>query len=153
MPEFGTWTPHAWHWWAAGVALALVEMVTPGFGLLWLGVAAVLVGSVLFLIPTFTLVGQAVLFAVLAAVLLLATRRWLGRTALNEVAPAGPPLNERTSQYLGRVLTLETAIANGQGRARLDDGAWIVHGPDGLPAGAPVRVVGVDGTALRVEAA
>jgi membrane protein implicated in regulation of membrane protease activity len=98
-------------------------------------------------------VGQAVLFAVLAALLLLATRRWLGDRGAVEVAPPGPPLNARTSQYVGRVLTLETAIANGQGRARLDDGAWIVYGPDGLPAGSSVRVVGVDGTALRVEAA
>ncbi|MBB6255278.1 NfeD family protein [Nitrospirillum iridis] len=152
MPDFTDWTPHAWHWWAAGVALALVEMVTPGFGLLWLGVAAVLVGSVLFLVPSFALVGQAVLFAVLAAALLLATRRLLGPMAGTPETPP-TPLNDRAGQYLGRVLTLETAIANGQGRARLDDGAWIVYGPDGLPAGAPVRVVGVEGTALRVEAA
>ncbi|TWB64214.1 NfeD family protein [Nitrospirillum viridazoti] len=152
MPDFTAWTPHAWHWWAAGVALALVEMVTPGFGLLWLGVAAVLVGTALFLFPALALAGQAVLFAVLAAGLLLATRRWLGGGRVEE-APPGPPLNARASQYVGRVLTLETPITNGQGRARLDDGAWIVYGPDGLAAGATVRVVGVDGTALRVEAA
>ncbi|MDZ5649297.1 NfeD family protein [Nitrospirillum sp. BR 11828] len=152
MPDFTAWTAHAWHWWAAGVALALVEMITPGVGLLWLGVAAVLVGCVLFLVPALPLVAQVVLFAVLAAALLVITRRWLGR---NGTATQAPPerLNERGALYLGRVVTLETAIVNGQGRARLDDGAWLVHGPDGLPAGAAVRVVGLDGTALRVEAA
>ncbi|MEA1674417.1 hypothetical protein [Nitrospirillum sp. BR 11163] len=91
MPDLADWTPHAWHWWAAGVALALVEMVTPGFGLLWLGLAAVLVGTVLFLIPSFALMGQAVLFAALAAALLIATRRWLGGAGGGgETAPYPP---------------------------------------------------------------
>jgi membrane protein implicated in regulation of membrane protease activity len=48
---------------------------------------------------------------------------------------------------------LETALAaGGHGRLRLGDTTWAATGPDGLPAGARVRVVGAQGTVLRVEA-
>ncbi|MDE1145287.1 MAG: NfeD family protein [Azospirillaceae bacterium] len=151
MPNLADWTPHAWHWLAAGVALALVELLLPGIGLLWLGVAGMLVGAVLFLFPAFGLVGQLVLFALLSVALLVATRRLLGPG--RATSQQASPLNERTSLYVGRVLTLETAITNGQGRAHLDDGTWIVQASQDLPAGSTVRVVGVDGTALKVEAA
>ena len=45
-----------------------------------------------------------------------------------------------------------TAIVNGQGKARVGDSLWLAEGPD-LPAGAPVEVVGVDGSTLKVKAA
>ena len=41
------------------------------------------------------------------------------------------------------------AIEQGSGKARLGDGVWKVSGPE-LPVGARVRVVGVDGTILKV---
>jgi membrane protein implicated in regulation of membrane protease activity len=40
----------------------------------------------------------------------------------------------------------------GNGKARVGDGYWKVRGPD-LPAGSAVRVTGVEGTVLIVEAA
>jgi membrane protein implicated in regulation of membrane protease activity len=40
-------------------------------------------------------------------------------------------------------------IEHGSGKAKLGDGVWKVSGPE-LPAGARVRVVGVDGVVLKV---
>ena len=40
-------------------------------------------------------------------------------------------------------------IVQGSGKAKLGDGFWKVCGPD-LPAGARVRVTGVNGTILTV---
>ena len=45
---------------------------------------------------------------------------------------------------------LDTPIAGGQGRIRVDDSVWRITGPD-APAGASVRVVRVDGATLVVE--
>ncbi len=61
-----------------------------------------------------------------------------------------PALNRRGEQYVGRVITLDNAIVNRTGKVRLDDTSWKVEGDD-LPAGARVKVVGVDGVVLRVE--
>jgi membrane protein implicated in regulation of membrane protease activity len=63
-----------------------------------------------------------------------------------------PNLNRRAEQYIGRRFVLETAIVNGQGKARVGDSLWLAEGPD-LPAGSPVEVVGVDGSTLKVKAA
>jgi len=59
-------------------------------------------------------------------------------------------LNRRAEQLIGRVVVLDQAIANGVGRARIDDAFWVVAGPD-LPAGSRVRVVAVDGMTLKVQ--
>jgi hypothetical protein len=66
--------------------------------------------------------------------------------------PAHPTLNRRGADLIGRTFLLERAIASGQGRVRVGDTLWLVRGPD-LPVGATVRVVGVDGATLVVEAA
>ena len=63
-----------------------------------------------------------------------------------------PDLNRRGSQYVGRVVALDSAIETGRGRVRLGDTVWTVEGPD-LPESTPVRIVGSDGAVLRVEAA
>jgi inner membrane protein len=48
------------------------------------------------------------------------------------------------------VYTLSEAIVQGRGKAQVGDGSWIVAGSD-APAGARVRVLGVEGTVLQVE--
>ena len=52
---------------------------------------------------------------------------------------------------MGQVFHLTEAIVDGRGRMKVADTMWRVAGPD-LPAGAKVRVVGVEGTVLRVNA-
>ena len=60
-----------------------------------------------------------------------------------------PNLNQRGLQYVGSELVLVEPIEQGSGKARLGDGVWKVSGPE-LPAGARVRVTGVNGTILTV---
>ena len=61
-----------------------------------------------------------------------------------------PDLNQRPAQLLGRIATVEQAIAYGRGRVRIGDTLWMAEGPD-LPAGAEVRVTAADGAVLKVE--
>jgi membrane protein implicated in regulation of membrane protease activity len=136
-----------WHWWALGGALAIVEAFLPGFVFLWLGVAAGLVGCLLWLWPGLGPDFQVLIFAALAVASVAGWRRW----QIAYPAPSDQPnLNRRGAQYLGRRFDLVEPIARGRGRIKLGDSSWMVTGPD-LPAGQTVEVIGADGAVLQVR--
>lgn len=138
-----------WHWWVLAALFVVIEMLVPGTFMLWLGVAAAVAGLLLLAWPEAPLAWQFVAFAITAVVSVFAWRRLQKRRPAASEAPA---LNQRTALYLNRVYTLVKPIENGMGMAKVDDSVWSVSGPD-LPAGARVRVTGVEGTVLKVEAA
>ncbi|MFV3128062.1 NfeD family protein [Niveispirillum sp. KHB5.9] len=138
-----------WYWWCLALVLAALEMFIPGAAFLWIGGAAALVGLVVLSVDI-GLPAQLVLFGVLAVL------AWFLSRLVSRSDPAdghASTLNRRGEQYLGQVLTLEAPILNGFGRAKVGDTVWRVAGLADLPEGARVRVTGVDGTVLRVEAA
>lgn len=137
-----------WSWWVLGLLLAGVEVLVPGSTFIWFAVAAVIVGALAFVIDMSWQV-EVVLFAVLSVVVLLAGRRFYG----GREAPKDDGLvNDRLARQVGRVVVLDTGIANGTGHARLDDTVWRVEGPD-LPAGTSVRITGHRSGRLVVERA
>jgi membrane protein implicated in regulation of membrane protease activity len=138
-----------WTWVVAGVVLIGLEMLAPGVFLIWLGLAAVLTGIAQWALEL-SWQGQALGFAVLAAAA-VALGRVLTRNR-DEEDPARPALNRRGHTLVGRIFVLDSPIAAGAGRIRVDDSFWRVTGPD-APVGASVRVVRVDGTTLVVEPA
>lgn len=130
----------AWAWILAGLALAGLELAAPGIFLIWLGLAALATGLVAALAPL-PWQAQVLLFAGLAVAAVLLARR-LGRGHV-------PTLNRADRGLVGREGLLAEPIQDGAGRIRFDDTLWRITGPD-LPAGARVRVTGIDGTVLRV---
>jgi inner membrane protein len=138
-----------WHWWVVALVLVILEMVMPGFFLLWIGVAAGITGLLLLLVPASPWQLQFVVFGVLAIGSIVAARFYIRR---NPIETDDRTLNRRSEQYVGRVFTIDEAIINGIGKVRVGDSVWRAAGPD-LPAGERVKVVGVDGTMLKVEKA
>ena len=143
-----------WNWqsvtWAA-VALLLfaAETLAPGAFMLWLGLAAAVVFVGVLLVPGLPVLAQVAAFIVLSFISIQVYRTWFrGRERTSDQ----PSLNRRAEQLVGRVVPLDQAIVNGQGRVQIADAYWEVRGPD-LPAGAAVRIVGTDGMALRVQPA
>jgi len=136
-----------WHWLIAAVVLVLLEVFSPGVFFLWLGVAAALVGGALWLLPEMNWQTQFVLFALFSIVSIVVARVIIARRPIETDEPT---LNRRGEQYVGRVLVLDRAIENGVGRVRVDDTLWRVEGQDSA-ANTRVRVIGVDGTVLKVE--
>jgi hypothetical protein len=138
-----------WAWILLGLALMGLELLAPGVFFLWLGLAALLTGV---LDWAFGLSWQAAAlsFALLSVAAVLTGRAVTRHREDEDAAPAG--LNRRAHALVGRVFTLETPIAEGSGRIRVDDSSWRVVGPS-APAGASVRVVKVDGATLVVEIA
>jgi hypothetical protein len=138
-----------WDWWIAGLVLVILEIFAPGAVFLWLGVAAGVVGVVVFFVPEMDWKWQLVLFSALSVTSIVVSRRYLKRRPL---ATDHPDLNRRGQQYVGREFTLDEAISGGRGRVRVADSSWRVEGPD-LPAGSRIRVAGVDGAILKIEPA
>jgi membrane protein implicated in regulation of membrane protease activity len=141
--------PNQWTWWIVAVVLLVLEIFAPTSYLLWLGIAAGIVGFVVLLVSDMGLNHQLLLFAVLAVVCTVAGRLWIKR---RPISTENPTLNRRGSQYVGRVFTLREPICDGIGKVHVDDTIWKATGPD-LPAGARVRVTGLDGTVLTLESA
>ncbi len=138
----------AWSWWVLGLVLLALELVMPGFILVWFGAAAVLVG-VLALAVNWSVQTLALVWAALSIVLLVVGRRWFlgdGRRS------AEPLLNDRAGRLVGRVFTLAEPLGENGGNLRIDDGVWRITGPQ-LPAGSRVVVRGADGTTLVVAPA
>jgi hypothetical protein len=138
-----------WHWWAAGVVLVILEVFVSGAILLWVGIAAAVVGLVVLFVPALDWQYQFLIFGLLSVASIVVSRRYLMR---HPIETDRPELNRRGQQYVGRSFTLAEPIENGRGRLHVDDTMWKIGGPD-LAAGSQVRVVGVDGVILKVEAA
>ena len=138
----------SWHWWVAGVVFLILEMLAPGIFFLWLGVAAIIVGLLLWVLPMAWEI-QLVAFAILSVGSLVLYRWYLGQHPIETDAPT---LNRRGEQYVGEVYVLEEPIVNGFGKVKVGDSLWKVKGADS-ERGNRVRVVAVDGIILQVEAA
>lgn len=135
-------------WWLLALVLIGAELLAPGFFLLWIGLAAAAMGLVLIVLPPLSFLTEAVLFVALSLISCFVYWKFV-RNVLNEPSTA-PLLNRRAEQHIGRRYVLETAIVNGQGKARVGDSMWLVEGPE-LPVGTTIEVVGVEGATLRVK--
>ena len=136
-----------WHWGILAIALLIFEIATPGFFLLWIGIAAGLVGVLLWFMPGLGWEYQILIFAVLSVTTVVLWRRY---QQAHPITSDQPTLNRRGEQYVGRVFTLQEGIVNGVGKIKVDDSTWKVEGAD-CPAGTRIHVVGVDGVILKVE--
>ncbi|MFK8035090.1 MAG: NfeD family protein [Hyphomicrobiales bacterium] len=135
-----------WAWLIGGVILLALELVLPGSFLMWLGLAAIIVGGASFAVDLSWQVAW-VSFAVLAIVLLLVGRHFF---AANRTKSDRPHLNERGLAMIGRQMTLLEPISDGQGRVKIGDTFWRVQGPD-LAAGSRVEISDADGSTLIVS--
>lgn len=128
-----------WNWMVLGFVLLTLEILVPGVFLLWIGLAALIVGamSLMFWDAGFwSWEVQVVVFLALALLCAFAGKRIMGNSG---DATDQPLLNQRGSQLVGRTATLTEPITDGRGRVKIGDTMWRVSGPD-LPAGAKVRV-------------
>ena len=135
-----------WAWFALGVLLFVLETVLPGVHFLWFGLAAMVVCGVT-LLTGMSWALQLVSFVALSVLMVFLVRRF---ARVEGARTDEPDLNVRGAQYIGRTVLVEEAIQRGRGRVRVGDTVWQASGPD-LGQGAQARVVGCDGTVLRVE--
>ena len=137
-------------WWIVALVLIGIEVMVPGYFMLWIGIGAAATGLVVLLAPGLSFLSQALVFALLAFVSCAVYWYWL-RPKLQHNDVGSERLNRRGEQLIGGRYVLIEPIVNGRGKARVGDGQWLVSGPD-LPVGSTVEVVSVEGTTLQVRA-
>jgi len=139
-----------WSWWIAGFILLAAELVAPGVFLIWIGIAALVIGALSLLLWDAAFWAwqlQLVLFAALSIAFALLGRKYFGK---NREASDEPFLNQREASLVGRTATLQEPVVEGRGRIRLDDTWWSVNGED-MPAGTRVRIAAARGRTLTIE--
>lgn len=137
-------------WWLLALILIGVEMIAPGYFMLWIGIAAAVMGLLVLFAPGLPVIAQAVLFALLSIAACLAY--WKLIRPYTEQRDDQPLLNRRGARLVGQHLVLVEAIVNGRGKVKVGDGSWIAVGPD-LPLGSEVEVISIDAATLRVRPA
>ncbi len=141
--------PHIF-WLSLGGLLLAAEMLGGNGYLLWSGIAGVITGLLIWMLP-FSWEWQGTLFAVLTLLAAWLWSRWL-RNSVKRQKPADTQLNQRGLQLIGRRLTLDLALENGRGHVRVGDSSWPVIADEDLAAGSKVEVVAVEGITLHIRA-
>jgi inner membrane protein len=135
-------------WLIGGVLLLIAEIIAPGFFLVFVGAAAIATGLFALLfglgIPL-----QLALFAIYTLLAVMIGRRFYANVAGG--VSSDPLLNDRVGRLVGRVVTVVAAVDDHNGRVRVGDGEWSARGGPAA-AGERVRITGVDGNCLTVEA-
>ena len=135
-----------WLWLIGGVLLLILEVIAPGFFLVFLGAAGIATGlfTVLFDLGT---ASQLALFALYSVIAVLVGRRFYANRAVDSTDPL---LNDRGARLVGKVVTVVNAVDDHGGRVRVGDGEWSARGGPAA-VGERVRITGVDGKCLKVE--
>jgi membrane protein implicated in regulation of membrane protease activity len=134
----------AWIWGTIAVALFIVELVAPGYFLIFPALGAFAVGLA-DLAGITGLEAQLVGFVAFSALLFALLVRHYRRLISNQKQD---PVN-LPERLVGAQGTVEDRLTAGRGKIRLGDSVWLARGPD-LEKGHAVRVAAVEGTVLVV---
>lgn len=141
-----------WHWVVFGVVLMLGEIAITTFFILWFGVAAILMGVLLFFIPGIPLNWQIFIWTVMSALLAFSWFKFLKPLATDRTK-AGLS-REAILGEVGQVISVPTQDRRGKLRFPapiLGSDEWVIISQDSLMEGDRVRVKDVSGNSLVVE--
>jgi len=135
-----------WLWLIGGVLLLILEVIAPGFFLVFLGAAAIATGlfTVLFNLGA---AAELALFALYAVIAVLVGRRFYANRTADSTDPL---LNDRAGRLVGKVVTVVATVDDQNGRVRVGDSEWSARGGPAA-VGERVRITGVEGNCLTVE--
>jgi membrane protein implicated in regulation of membrane protease activity len=135
-------------WWILALALIAAELIAPGYFLLWIGIAAAIMGVVTLVFPELTFLLQAVMFGALSIATCFIYWKYIRPAA--EQRNDQPLLNRKADRMLGRRLIVVDSFVNGRGKVKVGDTVWLAEGED-ANVGDTVEVLTVNGTTLHVR--
>jgi len=141
-----------WHWVVFGVLLVLSEIALTTFFILWFGVAALIVGAILFLVPDLSLNWQIFIWTLLSSALAVLWFKYLKPLSIDRTK-AGLS-RESIVGEVGQVIIAPGEARRGRMRFPapiLGADEWIIISSQPLAAGDRVRVKDVSGNSLLVE--
>lgn len=141
-----------WHWVVLGVALMLSEIALTTFFILWFGMAAVMMGGVLYLVPGLDLTWQILIWTLLSSGLAFFWFKYLKPLSIDRTK-AGLS-REAIVGETGQVISVPREGMRGKLRFPapiLGADEWLIISQDSLAEGDRVRVKDVSGNSLIVE--
>jgi membrane protein implicated in regulation of membrane protease activity len=136
-----------WLWTIAGIVLLIAEVIAPGFFLIFVGAAAIATG-IFTLLFDLGLASQLSLFVIYAILAVMLGKRWYAQPHDGDQQHS---LNDPAMRLVGRTVLVVEPVDDHGGRVRVGDGEWSARGGP-AEAGSRVRITGVDGNCLTVEA-
>lgn len=141
-----------WHWVVLGVLLMLSEIALTTFFVLWFGLAAILMGGIVFLVPGLDLAWQILIWTVLSSALAFFWFKFLKPLSIDKTK-AGMS-REAILGQVGQVINVPREGMRGKLRFPapiLGSDEWLILSQDELSLGDRVRVTDVSGNSLIVE--
>lgn len=137
-----------YYWLVAGLLMVFLELVTPGFYFLWIGISAVITGGINYIFPELDFIYLGTMFAVISVVLC-----YFGKVSLYKKVSntSDSTLNRRGAQYIGTTVIVVDDIINGTGKIKVGDTVWGAKSDKDISSGTNVKIVNLDGIAFIVE--
>ncbi|MEX2521058.1 MAG: NfeD family protein [Paracoccaceae bacterium] len=135
-----------WWWVALGVSIGVLEMLTFTYYLIWLALAALATGMMLWAAPAMGGGAQLILFAALSVGFTFAGRFALARTRGRAETPG---LNRRSDRMIGRAGKAGGGFEHGEGAVEIDGVRWSARLSAGQATdGVSLIVTGAEGMVL-----
>ncbi len=137
-----------WVWLIVGIALIGLEIIVPGFVIMFFGLAAVAVGVLCWFFPAMPETIQLLLFSILSFLMVWIMRKMFKKTFSGK---NGAP-EEVDDVFTGQHATVARAIEPGApGKVTFNGTDWQAQSDQALAVGTRVRIVRRDNITLTVQ--
>lgn len=135
-------------WLALGIALIIIEVMTPGLVSIFFGLAALTVALVAWLVPSLGQGWQWLAFSVFSVLYIFLLRKSLKKVFSGKREVSDSPNDE----FSGKLVAVVEAVApNRPGRVEFCGTNWTAEAESEIPVGATVRILGRKNLTLKVE--
>ncbi|WP_067865831.1 NfeD family protein [Neptuniibacter marinus] len=138
-----------WHWIILGLLLLAGEALGAAGFLIGLAISAFIVGALLAIDLVHDWQIQFLLFALFSVLASIVFWKFFRSQNTTDEAVN---INNRAAQLIGRKLTLQADIDNGQGKIQIGDTLWKVEAEGELKAGTLIEVYASEGMVLHIRA-
>jgi membrane protein implicated in regulation of membrane protease activity len=136
-------------WLALGIALIIIEVMTPGLVSIFFGLAALTVALLAWLVPALGQGGQWIVFSIFSVLYIFLLRKSLKKvfSGVREVS------DSPNDEFSGKLAVVVEAVApNKPGRVEFCGTNWTAEAESEFPVGASVRICSKKNLTLTVEA-
>ncbi len=137
-------------WFSISVLCLVVEIIGAYGYLLCSGIAALIVGVIVYIIPQIIWEWQGFIFSVLIIAVAFLWWSLLSEPSYGESINI-KMLNRRLYHLIGTHATLTEAMHNGIGRINIGDSSWRAKASHDLPVGTVVEVIKTESTTLVIR--
>jgi hypothetical protein len=139
-----------WYKWIlSGIALVILEVMTPALVSIFFGLAAIIVGVMVAIWPTAPEALQFILFGILSVIFLFLLRRVFSRAFTGRRSKVSDGLAD---EYVGlRVKVISAIRHNEEGKVELYGAPWRAIADEQIETGTMVEIVSRENLTLKVR--